>query len=227
MTRALLVLALLLAAAAPARAANAKVAISNFQWSNRDVRVDLGEHVTWFWTGPDTQHSVTGDAGTPAAGWDSDPNTDSPYHPEGFTYRVVFNSPGVYQFHCKLHPGVNGTVTVSPEPGDPSAEPAPDPPLHPIDVSPPKVTIDALTRRVARGKPVALRYDIDQVSRVTVALIRNHRIARQRIVAGHIGYDRVALPTRGMRRGRYQLAILAVGSHGTENVPVRRSILVT
>jgi plastocyanin len=223
---ALVVVPALVGGAAPALAANQKVAISDFHWSNRNVQIDLGEHVTWFWTGPDTQHSVTGDAGTAAAGWDSDPKTNSPYHPEGFTYRIVFDSPGIYQFHCKLHPGVNGTVTVSPAPGDPNTEPQPDPPLHPLDVTPPRVTIDALPRTVARGRGLTLRYDIDQVSRVTVALIRNRRIFRQRTVHGHIGYDRVTLSTAYLPRARYQLAILALGSNGTQNVPVRRYVRV-
>ena len=36
---------------------------ANYQWSSPDIHIDLGEHVTWYWVGPDTMHSVTGRLG--------------------------------------------------------------------------------------------------------------------------------------------------------------------
>ena len=56
-----LVLLGLLALPATAGATNQRVAISNYQWSIPDVQIDLGENVTWYWTGPDVVHSVTGE----------------------------------------------------------------------------------------------------------------------------------------------------------------------
>src|SRR6185436_18837654 len=47
-------------AAAPAHATSRKLAIADFRWSPGTVTVDRGDTVTWFWTGPDTQHSITG-----------------------------------------------------------------------------------------------------------------------------------------------------------------------
>jgi hypothetical protein len=48
-------------AVAPAQADSTRVSISNFEWS-KDPEIDLGESVTWDWIGPDTFHSVTGQA---------------------------------------------------------------------------------------------------------------------------------------------------------------------
>ena len=45
---------------ASAGAANRRVAIGHYQWSIPQIHLDLGEHVTWYWVGPDTLHSVTG-----------------------------------------------------------------------------------------------------------------------------------------------------------------------
>ena len=59
-----------------------------------DLNLDLGEHVTWYWTGPDTMHSVTGQP--PNAGqWDSDPGS-LPKHNIGDNYQLTFDQPGIY-----------------------------------------------------------------------------------------------------------------------------------
>ena len=64
-----LVVALLVPAAAGA--SNRRISISNYSWSDPEIDLDLGEHVTWYWTGPDLMHSVTGQppaaAGTSSA----------------------------------------------------------------------------------------------------------------------------------------------------------------
>jgi hypothetical protein len=52
---ALLVVALALGATS-ASAANRRVAIGHYQWSIPQLHVNLGEHVTWYWVGPDTLH---------------------------------------------------------------------------------------------------------------------------------------------------------------------------
>ena len=67
------------------------------------VDVDLGQHVTWYWVGPDVMHSVTGISANDA-GEDSDPGNPQPDHKLGSTFRLTFDQPGVYQFRCKLHP---------------------------------------------------------------------------------------------------------------------------
>src|SRR4051794_17837148 len=55
-------------AATTASAANRRVAIGHYQWSLPQIHVNLGEHVSWYWVGPDTMHSVTGTSPNDAAG---------------------------------------------------------------------------------------------------------------------------------------------------------------
>jgi plastocyanin len=126
------------AALAPqADAANRRISISNYQWSSPDIHIDLGEHVTWYWVGPDVVHSVTGVSDNDR-GIDSDPGNPLPQHPVGDNFQVSFDQPGVYQFQCKLHNTVRGTITVSDSQGDPAAEPDPVPPNQ-VDLKAPKV----------------------------------------------------------------------------------------
>jgi plastocyanin len=114
---------------------NTRVSIFDYQWSNKEVHVNLGEKVTWDWLGPDLQHSVTGISADDLQ-WDSDPGTDVPEHRAGDEYTLEFNQPGVYLFQCKLHAWVHGEVIVADAPGNPFSNPGPQPPLN-IDLTPP------------------------------------------------------------------------------------------
>lgn len=130
-------LACIAAVAWPGAAAadNTRVSIFNYEWSNKEVHVNLGEKVTWDWLGPDLQHSVTGISPNDLE-WDSDPGTDVPEHRAGDEYTLQFNEPGTYLFQCKLHSWVHGEVVVAPTPGNPFSNPGPQPPLN-IDLTPP------------------------------------------------------------------------------------------
>ena len=118
-----------------AHAADVKVAIGHYQWSHAVVHVDLGQHVTWYWVGPDTMHSVTGISANDA-GEDSDPGNSQPDHKLGSTFRLTFSQPGVYAFQCKLHPVVRGEVIVSDIPGNPLDDPDPVPGLNVLLIRP-------------------------------------------------------------------------------------------
>ncbi len=134
---ALLVVALALGATS-ASAANRRIAIGHYQWSLPQIHINLGEHVTWYWVGPDTMHSVTGTSPNDA-GWDSDPGNDTPRHDIGDSYQLTFNQPGTYTFQCKLHSSVRGDVVVSDVPGDPNKEVDPIP-RNNVDVKPPHLS---------------------------------------------------------------------------------------
>ena len=135
----LLAVTLALAALFPAaaEATNRRVAISNYQWSAPEISLDLGEHVTWYWVGPDVVHSVTGESPN-AAGIDSDPDETLPQHSVGDRFQIAFDRAGTYELVCKLHSTVRGTVTVSDRPGDPVNEPDPVP-ANRVDLKPPKL----------------------------------------------------------------------------------------
>ena len=145
--RALLFLVACMLVFAPnALASNTRVSISNYAWAPEQVHINLDEKVTWDWLGPDLAHSVTGTSAN-ARQWDSDPNTDAPYHRPGFSYTIQFTQPGTYAFECKLHPFVRGEVIVSSNPGDPNSDPGPQAPLK-IDVK--KPTLNKVTLKQTR-----------------------------------------------------------------------------
>lgn len=228
MVRRLLSAAGLLGAAAAlgptgAEAANHKVAIGDFRWSTPTVHVDLGEHVTWFWAGPDTQHSVTGGSANDT-GKDSDPNRDVPVHKVGDRFQVTFSQAGTYEFHCKLHPGVAGQVVVDPLPGDATAEPDPDPVLSP-DRSAPSLQ-DLRLGHLRHGR-VRLRYSLDQAATVLVELRRGRRLVRSQVLDGHVGYGSASLNLHGVRSGRYTLRLSASDAVGNIAPWVTRTLRVS
>jgi plastocyanin len=143
-----------------AGAANRRIAIGHYTWSDRAINLNLGEHVTWYWVGPDTQHSVTETSPVPGA-VDTDPNSNIPHHTVGDKFQVTFNTPGTFTFHCKLHPSVGGTVTVSAVPGDPTSEPDPIPQSN-VDVRPPHLSEVALRHPSMGRRGTTLRYGTDE-----------------------------------------------------------------
>jgi plastocyanin len=71
----------------------------------------VGAVVTWV-NGSGTTHNVTfdnpGAAGPATAGGPSGSTGDF----DSGTQSRVFNTPGTYPFHCTIHPGMTGTLTV-------------------------------------------------------------------------------------------------------------------
>jgi plastocyanin len=52
-------------------------------------------------------HTVTSDPGDPAA-------FASASLAQGVSFTFVFATPGTYNYHCSIHPGMTGTITVTP-----------------------------------------------------------------------------------------------------------------
>jgi plastocyanin len=202
-------------------ASNRRVAISDYRWSRPEVQLDLGEHVTWYWTGPDTMHSVTGSSPN-AAGLDSDPGSNTPRHRIGDSFELVFDAPGTYAFQCKLHPTVGGKVAVSSAPGDPTTEVDPIPRSR-VDLTAPHVDGVALQSRRLGRRGTALSFGIDE--RATVGAEFHRLVWRQkggdrrlvRRYAGwqqwraHVGLNKVRFAGRSRHfrpvPGRYLAAI--------------------
>ena len=75
--------------------------LGNRAFTPGDVEVAVGTTVTW--TNTDTvSHTSTSDA----SGWDS--GVISPGRQFSFTYQTA----GTFPYHCAIHPGMVGTVTV-------------------------------------------------------------------------------------------------------------------
>lgn len=193
-----------------ASGANRRVAISDYRWSLEDVQIDLNEHVTWYWTGPDTLHSVTGDSPN-AAGMDSDPNRGQPEHRIGDTFRQDFTAPGVYRFRCKIHSTVNGTVTVSSTPGDPVTEPDPIPRTN-VDLKKPVLGDLRLAKTSFRRPGTRLHFSLSERSRLSADFYRFNRKGKRRFAgyanwSGNVGFNTVPFGKRRKtfrpRPGRY------------------------
>jgi plastocyanin len=103
---------LLAGLAVPASASDQSVSVANFAFSPSGVTVAQGESVTWRFDGPDTNHSVTADAGQ-AESFDSDPGNPFPSHTVSDTFDHTFNTAGTYRYHDALHPALTGKVVVS------------------------------------------------------------------------------------------------------------------
>ncbi len=218
------------ALAGPASASNTWVSISNFQWSNKNPHVDLGESVTWVWAGPDTAHSVTGRAPVDSAfdpiltddasQWDSDAGTNAPNHWPGDEFKVTFDHPGTYLFSCKLHPVVRGEVTVSNVPGDPDSDPGPKPKIN-FDFEAPVVsdhffTADGTNPAPAiigpRGRGIGFSFSVNEKATASAdyyQLITRGKGKRKRSVRvfrgyavwkAHVGINRVGF---GKRSGNF------------------------
>jgi plastocyanin len=172
---------------ATAGATSRKVAIGNFQWSIPAVTINLGDTVTWYWVGPDTQHSVTGVSANDTQ-FNSDPGR-TPSHSPGDRFSVKFTSPGSYQFQCVLHAIVRGSVTVEPIPGNGAPSPDPDPPIL-GDLTAPVVDGVSIRRRV-------VNYTLDDSGIVTIDLLKQRGkrwvYVSSRRYEGHVGYNEAHL----------------------------------
>jgi plastocyanin len=99
------------------------ITIANLAYAPADITIVAGDAVLWVWNGPDTDHSVTGD------GYDSDAGKQPAQieHKVNDGFAHTFTKAGTYEFHCRVHSFMHGTVTVqpAPNPGDPNATAAP------------------------------------------------------------------------------------------------------
>lgn len=229
LTAALLGLLALLAAA-PAQAANTRVSIANYAWSNPAVHIDLDEKVTWDWLGPDLAHSVTGISPN-SLQWDSDPGTDSPSHRAGETYTLQFKHPGTYLFQCKLHASVRGEVIVSSVPGNPDSDPGPQPPLN-VDVKKPTLGNVTLKSQRFRGtKGIAMSAQISERGTLDAEYYRFNSKGR-RVYNGYrtwdafIGINHVKLAARSKhfraKPGRYEVVLRTTDTSNNVAKPVKK-----
>ena len=116
---AFLVTAACLAAAVPALAADATVAIGSYRFTPASVTIDQGDSVMWRWAGPDTLHDVLSDPGLSdsfASAPDGNPGPP-PFNVFGHT----FTQPGTFGYYCSIHPSMRGTVVVQPVAAPPAA----------------------------------------------------------------------------------------------------------
>ncbi|HWF58198.1 MAG TPA: plastocyanin/azurin family copper-binding protein [Candidatus Dormibacteraeota bacterium] len=81
------------------------VANSSLQFAPGNVTVSVGEIIQWTVAQDSVPHNVT---------FDSDSTLNSaPTLGPGEVWQVKFTTPGTYAYHCTIHSGMNGQVTVT------------------------------------------------------------------------------------------------------------------
>lgn len=118
-----LALTVLTLALAPARPTSADqgVVLRDVTFQPADATVEVGETVTWEHRDGSTPHTVTSTSGP--ASWDSNSTCAAPGNPvtcmtEGDTFERSFEIAGTYEYRCKVHSGMTGTVVVEPADDD-------------------------------------------------------------------------------------------------------------
>lgn len=188
--------------AAPAAAAPQGVSIANFAYSPGTVNVNVGDTVTWTWSGPDTNHSVTADPGQ-AESFDSDPGgpPSSADHLPGSTFPHTFTRAGTFTYVCRVHSFMTGKVVVS-GPGG-------------ADVT--KPVVSGLTASAARRR---VRFKLSEDAAVRVGITPLSRKGRTRTVkaTGRAGSNRVSFKKLKLKAGRYRAKVRATDAAGNRSV---------
>ena len=170
------ILAALVMAAAPARAANQTVtATSSNEFVPAAVTVFQGESVTWNNVGGGF-HNVHFD----------DNSFDMPPDPDPASWAVPrsFNTPGTFRYYCEAHlaDGMVGTVTVQAPGTTPGPGPAQPKPVA-ADRTPPALKLGGRSnQKVLRQRSVAVVVEADEASTVvargTISVPGSSRIIR-------------------------------------------------
>ncbi len=88
---------------APGAVADAQmISIQSFSFQPGEITITAGDTITWSNDQPAIPHTVTAD----------DNSFDSGPLMTGDTVAWEFDSPGVYAYHCSIHRGMMGTITV-------------------------------------------------------------------------------------------------------------------
>lgn len=148
-----------------ASAADQEVTIFNFEYDPPSVTIDPDDQVTW--TNLDAfPHTVTRCPGSPCQPGDgSGPSFDktlTAVGQQGATQQVTFKYSGTYNYYCKFHPQMRGTVTVtgnihppSQTSPPPQTSSPPSPPPSP-EASPSPSPTESPTEEPSPGEPPEL-----------------------------------------------------------------------
>jgi plastocyanin len=192
--------------ASPAAADQRVSAATRDQYSNPDVTIDPGEHVTFFNGDLFDSHSVTSKAQRP----DGTPLFDSGVIRSGAEAPVAGVeglAPGTYPFYCSIHTFMTGTITV--RGGGGSGGPPPPPPS---DTTAPRASLAIGTGNLAavlRSGRLPVRVSVDEGA--SLALTATTRVGRRTVTlaTGRLSFGGPAVQStraRLTRGGRRSLA---------------------
>jgi plastocyanin len=221
-------LTILAALAAPATA-SADVTIQAVDganvWSAPDIRVKVGEKVTWRFAGTTLYHNVRPNTGP----WGTFGTTPAIAGPDA---EYTFTTPETYTYFCELHKSTMiGTITVldatgaAPPPPPPpplSEQPwtndAPAPPLEVRDTVAPKLDRVKVTRARRAAK---VRVRLSEAGKVAVALARGGKVVKRRTVEVRKGTS--SFTVKGLRKGTYRVKVTAADLAGNAAKSAKRA----
>jgi plastocyanin len=193
-------------------------------WDLKLVDIQPGDSVTWSFADTTQAHNVEsrGDNWTLF--------TPVALRPPDLSFK--FDTEGTYRFICEVHPDtmfgdVRVTAAASPPPPPPpppplSAQPfANDAPVVvapetsvALDTAKPGLTVLSAKRR---AKGVArVKFAVSEESVTGVVFARGKKIVKSYAVAGH---GALSLDAKGLRAGRYTVAVVAVDLAGNKSKP--------
>jgi plastocyanin len=196
------------------------VVVAQFKYTPPDVNLVVGDTVLWTWAGPDTNHSVTADAGQ-SMNFDSDPGKPSAEiaHPLNDGYGVTFTQPGTYRYHCKVHSFMKGSITVAAAPTPPQAA---APQLTKVSTAPKRFC----TRCAKPG--TTLHFTLDVPASMRAMLRRHGRTVKEIDFDSPPGTNSHRVKFRKMRAGKYVLRLVAVdNTSGKSSKPADLAVAVS
>jgi plastocyanin len=192
------------------------IGISQFKYTPDTATIYVGDSVLWTWNGPDTDHSVTADAGQ-SMQFDSDSGKSDAQilHPVNDGYGVTFSDPGTFRYHCRVHSSMTGTITVQPAPVAPTA------------TAPQLTRVSAKPKRFCRRCSTTVRYTLDGPASMRAVLRRRGHAVKEIDFASSPGAHSRKLRFRNVRQGSYVLRLIAVDSSSGASTTVDLFVQVT
>jgi plastocyanin len=146
----------------------------------------------------------------------------------GEIVELVFDEPGVFGYHCTIHAGMTGTVTVLapaapqiPSPPTPGTTTAPS-----IAPTPPDAPLVTRLRGTATRRGVRLRLRLDEPASISVRVLRRGELLVSRSV-GVRSAGRVRVRVRGdLPRGRLTVRLVVAEEDGGGTVTRRLRLRV-
>ena len=193
----------------------AEISVGLVSFQPAEVTIATGDGIGWVFRGPDTNHTITADAGQSET-FDSDPGVSEPSHAIDDSYYHDFFTAGSFTYHCRVHPQMRGTVNV-------------------IDPRPPSMETPEVRPRefcAGRGCPKPkLRISINEQATLAGAIQRRAvddweqvRPLDEKTVER--GTQELKLPVKGLEPGRYRVEVTARDSFNLVSEPRRARFVV-
>jgi plastocyanin len=210
-----------------------------------DVDINTGDAVTWNFDRAGAPHNAASTNDVP-----TDPTWEafSGAIVTSGSYSRTFNKPGIFTYHCDVHPGMTGTISVT---GDPIETQTPTPsitatatttatatpstqPSDPGTSTPPPTggTQDLLKPTLrsfaAKGKrrAITVSFRLSENATVFVRVKRGSRVVKSVSKQLAAGKRSVSVRSSKLRKGRYKIEVRARDASGNVSTLASKSLRI-